>query len=191
MFGSYLHSEIKDDLLIGNFNTDNNAGTPNVPVYYLTGGKREAGAPVYTFGARVQGTLGPVDIGLQAKRTGKRYVNDENLPVQQCFNAAGTGNGSVQRGTFCATSSGGGAFTPGTLTTVYGAAAPAYTLVDLDIRLNMEQWGLEKTYIQINVSNLFDELYVGGFGGSGNRFAVPFVQFGVPRAITASFVVGF
>ncbi len=191
VFGSYLHSEIKDNLLVGNFNTDNNAATPNVPVYYLTAGKRESGAPVYTFGARVQGTIGPVDIGLQAKRTGKRYVNDENLPIQQCYNAAGTAAGSVQRGTFCATGSGASAFTAGTLATVYPAAAPAYTLFDLDVRVNMEQWGLDKTYIQINVTNLFDKSYVGGLGGSSNRFSVPFAQFGVPRAITGALVVGF
>lgn len=191
VFGSYLNSKIKDDLLIGNFNTDNNAATPNVPVYYATGGKREAGSPVYTFGARAQASLGPVDLGIQFKRTGKRYVNDENLAVQQCYNAAGTGNGSVQRGTFCATGSGAAAFTPGTLTTVYGATAAAYTLVDLDVRINMAQWGADRTYLQINVSNLFDEGYVGGFGGSGNRFSVPFVQFGVPRAVTAALVVGF
>ncbi|MES2445302.1 MAG: TonB-dependent receptor [Pseudomonadota bacterium] len=190
VFGSYLHSEIKDNLLIGNFNTDNNAATPNVPVYYLTAGKRESGAPVYTFGGRIQATLGPVDVGLQAKRTGKRYVNDENLPLQQCFNAAGTGAGSIQRGDFCATASG-TPFTAGTLTAVYGAAAPAYTLVDLDVRLNMAQWGLEKTYLQLNVTNLFDTSYVGGFTGSSNRFALPFVQFGVPRAVTAALVVGF
>lgn len=190
VFGSYLNSEIKDDTLAGFFNTDNDPLTPTVPVYYLTGGKRESGAPVYTFGARVQGTLGPVEIGLQAKRTGKRFVNDENLAVQQCFNTAGTGAGSVQRGNFCATASG-SPFVAGQFATVFPASAPAYTLVDLDVRLNMEQWGLKKTYIQLNVTNLFDKLYVGGFGGSSNRFTVPNVNFGVPRAITAALVVGF
>lgn len=189
VFGSYLHSEIKDNLLIGNFDTDFNSTTALVPVYYQTAGKRESGAPVYTFGGRVQGTIGPVDIGIQAKRTGKRYVNDENLPVYQCFNTAGTGSGSVRNGTFCANSS--STTGAGTLLKVYGATAPAYTLVDLDVRLNMEQWGLDKTYLQLNVTNLFDQFYVGGFGGSSNRFSVPNVQVGVPRAITGSLIVGF
>ena len=189
VFGSYLHSEIKDDLLLGTFDTDNNSATAPVAVYSPTAGKREAGAPVYTFGARVQGTLGPVDIGIQAKRTGKRYVNDENLPIQQCYNAAGTANGSVQRGTFCGTAA--NSFTPGLLATVYPASAEAYTLVDLDIRVNMAQWGLDKTYLQFNVTNLADVRYVGSFGGSSNRFTVPFVQIGVPRAITGAIVVGF
>ena len=191
VFGSYLHSEIKDNLLAGVFDIDSTAAVNMQPVYYLTAGKREAGAPVYTFGARVQGTLGPVDIGVQAKRTGKRYVNDENLPIQQCYNTAGSGNGSVQRGTFCATGSGASAYTPGLLNQVYPAAAPAYTLIDVDVRVNLAQWGLEKTYFQFNVTNLFDRTYVGGFGGQGNRFSVPFVQIGVPRAITGALVVGF
>lgn len=171
VFGSYLHSEIKDDLAGGNcsaaFVTAGQFGCTTVGTAYLvrTAGKRESGAPVYTLGARVQGTIGAVDIGAQIKRTGQRYVNDENLPVQQV-------NGA-------------------TIYTVYGATAPAYTLVDLDVRVNMDQWGLEKTYLQFNVTNLFDQFYVGGFGGSSNRFTVPNAQFGVPRAITGSLVVGF
>ncbi len=166
-------------------------------------GQRESGAPVYTFGGRVQGTLGPVDIGLQIKRTGKRYVNDENAPITLCANAAGTAAGSIVRGNFCAVGTATTpvqvlpstavptAFQPATFYQVYPAAAEAYTLTDLDIRLNMAQWGLEKTYLQLNVSNLADILYVGGFGGSSNRYSVPFVQIGVPRAITMALVVGF
>lgn len=171
VFGSYLSSKIKDNLLGGNcstgFVTAGQYGCTTVGAQYFvqTAGKRESGAPVYTLGARVQGTIGPVDIGLQAKRTGKRYVNDENLPIQQVSGAV--------------------------TTTVYGATAPEYTLVDLDVRFNMEQWGLDKTFIQINVTNLFDQYYVGGFGGSSNRYTVPNAQFGVPRAITGSLVVGF
>ncbi len=173
VFGSYLHSEIKDNTIGGRCSAAfvasgaygcNTIGLNN-QYNFLTAGMRESGAPVYTFGGRIQGTIGPVDIGIQAKRTGARYVNDENLPV---FQTAGT-----------------------TIFQVYPDKAPAYTLVDLDVRFNMEQWGLDKTYIQINVTNLFDQVYVGGFGGSANRFTVPFAQFGVPRAITGSLVVGF
>ena len=172
VFGSYLHSEIKDDILGGRCsatqaNTTHQFGcqTLNAQYFYQTAGKRESGAPVYTFGSRVQGTLGPVDLGVQVKRTGKRYVNDENLPIEQV-------SGS-------------------TIFTVYPAAAKAYTLVDLDLRLNMEQWGLDKTYFQFNVTNLFDKFYVGGFGGNATRTNLPFVQIGVPRAITGSIVIGF
>ncbi|MEZ0243250.1 MAG: TonB-dependent receptor [Sphingomonas sp.] len=190
VFGSYLNSKIKDNLLAGNFDTDNNSATALAPVYYLTAGKREAGAPVYTFGGRVQGTLGPVDIGLQWKRTGKRYVNDENLPVVACSNVAGSSAGSVVRGNFCAAASG-TPFVAGNTYQIYGATTPAYTLVDIDVRLNMAQWGLEKTYFQLNVTNVFDTLYVGGFSGQGNRFGIANAQIGVPRAITGSIVIGF
>jgi iron complex outermembrane receptor protein len=63
--------------------------------------------------------------------------------------------------------------------------------------------GLEKTYLQFNVYNLFDEFYVGGFGGGlnqsvttsgggiGNLGGPPFVQIGAPRTISATLVVGF
>jgi len=172
VFGSYLHSEIVDNLDGGKCTQAQiNSGqfgctTLNAQIFLPTKGKRESGSPVYTLGTRVQGTLGPVDLGIQAKWTGKRYINDENLPILQA-------NGTT--GFFQA----------------YPAATPEYALVDLDVRLNMEQWGLDKTYLQLNVSNLFDKFYVGGFGGSANQFSVPFVQIGVPRSITASLIVGF
>jgi len=168
VFGSYLKSKIKDDLLI----TELPNGTQ---VIAQTGGKRESGSPVYTLGGRIQGQLGPLELGVQAKRTGKRYVNDTNLPV--LTGAAGT--------------------------QVFAAAVPAYTLVDLDARLPLEFLGLnDKTYFQINVSNVFDKLYVGGFDGgnqvpqyTGNAltgYSSPiFVQIGAPRAFMGSLVVGF
>ena len=46
-------------------------------IFAQTAGRRESGAPVYTFGGRVQAPLGPLELGLQAKRTGPRYVNDD------------------------------------------------------------------------------------------------------------------
>jgi iron complex outermembrane receptor protein len=65
--------------------------------------------------------------------------------------------------------------------------------------------GLEKTYFQLNVYNLFDQFYVGGFGGGlnqaitttggppnlGNFGNPPFVQIGAPRTISATLTVGF
>lgn len=170
VFGSYLKSKIKDDLLL----TELNNGTQ---IFSPTGGKRESGSPVFTLGGRAQGRLGPLELGVQAKRTGKRYINDSNLPV----------------------------FTGAAGTQIYPAAAPAYTLVDLDARLPLEFIGLnKKTYLQLNVSNLFDKLYVGGFDG-GNQsptynantglitgYSNPiFVQIGAPRTFMGSFVIGF
>ena len=71
VFGSYLKSEIRDDIAVG----ENADGTP---IYAPTAGKREAGAPKYTFGVTARGSLGPVDLGVTAKRTGERYIYDTN-----------------------------------------------------------------------------------------------------------------
>ena len=170
VFGSALKSKIKDNLLI----TELNNGTQ---IFSPTKGKRESGAPVYTVGGRIQGDLGPLELGLQAKRTGRRFVNDSNLPV----------------------------FAGANSTIIYPAATPAYTLVDFDARLNLDFIGLnKKTYLQLNVSNVFDKLYVGGFDG-GNQspqynaatgaltgYTSPiFVQIGAPRTFMGSFVIGF
>ena len=170
VFGSALKSKIKDNLLI----TELTNGTQ---IFAPTAGKRESGSPVYTLGGRVQGSLGPVDLGIQAKRTGKRFINDTNLPL----------------------------FTGAARTQIYPAAAPAYTLVDIDARVSLDFLGLnKKTYFQLNVSNLFDTLYVGGFDG-GNQtptyntttgaitgYSNPiFVQIGSPRTVLGSFVIAF
>ena len=88
-------------------------------------------------------------------------------------------------------------------TIVYPAATPAYTLVDLDARLSLEFLGLnDKTYFQLNVTNLFDKMYVGGLDGgnqtptyNGNTltgYTSPiFVQMGPPRTVMGSLVVAF
>lgn len=149
VFGSVLESKIKDNVQSG-------AG-----IFDQTAGKREAGSPTYSFGGSARGILGPVELGVTAKRTGPRYINDENLPLT---------SGGVQ---------------------VYPAKAPAYTLVNLDARFSMADFGLEKTYFQLNVYNLFDTFYVGGFGGAGNARSIPFVQIGAPRTVSGTLVIGF
>nr|WP_119035480.1 TonB-dependent receptor [Hephaestia caeni] len=150
VFGSYMKSKIKDNVLV---DTD----TSGNPIYAMTAGKRESGAPVYTMGGRASGQLGPLELGVQAKRTGPRYVNDQNLPITI---------GGAQ---------------------VYGAKVPAYTLVDLDARLPLDWAGLnDKTFLQLNLSNVFDELYVGGFSGGLPADNAPFVQIGSPRTFIAT-----
>lgn len=155
-FGSYLKSKIKEDVVTGVDSTGN-------PAFAATAGKREAGAPVYTIGARATGNVGPLELGAQVKRTGPRYVNDQNLPITV---------GGVE---------------------VYGKKTPAYTLVDLDARLKLDFLGLgDKTFLQINVINVFDKLYVGGFDGSGtSTSSVPFAQIGSPRTFIGSVSFGF
>jgi iron complex outermembrane receptor protein len=146
-----------------------------VPIFAATAGRRESGAPEYTFGGRIQGQLGPVEIGLQAKRTGPRFVNDVNQPIVLCSAAFVNVNNCLA-----------------TPINAYGARAPAFTLVDVDVRVPLGFAGFnDETYFQFNVTNLFDEFYVGNFGGALLGTTAPFVQLGAPRAYIATLVVGF
>ena len=69
----------------------------------------------------------------------------------------------------------------------------AGVVVDLDARVSLEFIGLnDKTYFQLNVSNLFDKLYVGGFsGGAIATNNIPNVQIGSPRTVMGSLTIGF
>jgi iron complex outermembrane receptor protein len=167
-WGSYLKSEIKNDVVIGECNA---TATPNCahsgdPIYAATAGKRESGSPTYTYGLRLQGDIGPLSLAAQGKVTGPRYLNDQNLPNLQC-------NGSLVN-QYCT----------GTSYQVYAAKTPAYGTVDFDARLKLGFLGLnDQTFLQVNVQNIFNKYYVGGFtGGSTTQFNVPFVQIGSPRA---------
>lgn len=141
VFGSYLKSEIQEDVQAGVVN--------GVPTFFPTAGKFEAGSPSHTFGARLQGTLGPVELGGQVKRTGKRFLNDINT-----------------------------------------VELDGFTVVDIDVRYSLASAGLERSYFQLNVTNLFDELYIGSATG-GITTPSTFVNIGPPRAIVGSLVVGF
>ena len=197
VFGSYLKSRIKDNLIIGECTAAQVAAgfgdCPAVgsPIFAPTSGKREAGSPKYTFGGTVRATIGPVELGLTGKRTGPRFIYDTNEPVRAVV-------GNAQ-------------------TILFPAQAPAYWLVNADARLSLADVGLRRTYLQFNVYNLFDQFYVGGFGGGLNQSVTrcvptgtattctggiaagaptsfggpPFVQIGAPRTISATLVVGF
>jgi iron complex outermembrane recepter protein len=74
--------------------------------------------------------------------------------------------------------------------------SPSYTTADLDARFSFEQWGLKKTWFQLNVSNLFDRFYFGNIGtqisappNAGG--AQPNFALGAPRTISGTFRVGF
>jgi iron complex outermembrane receptor protein len=198
VFGSYLKSEIKDDLVTGECTAGQVGVVPgcaalNDPIFALTEGKRESGAAKYTYGARVRGDFGPFEFGATAKRTGPRFVYDTNEPVRAIIGPT-TG--------------------PLVDTIVFPSKTPAYWLVNLDVRLALADFGLKKSYLQLNVYNLFDQFYVGGFGGGLNQSitrcavvagcaggvpnggitsygAPPNVQIGAPRTISATLVIGF
>ena len=88
---------------------------------------------------------------------------------------------------------------------VFGAQTPAYWLVNLDARINMEWAGLnDRTFVQLNVYNLFDDLYVGTYTAglnqgnvlgngvfTGTPGSAPNAQIGAPRTFSVSFTAAF
>ena len=198
---SWLNSKIQDDIEVGK----NGDGTT---FFAPTAGKRESGAPLYTVGLGVRGHFGPIDLGINAKLTGDRYVYDTNQATYTGFYIPG-GAKSCPTPTTCVTTQ----VLSTTPTTgqapntaqIYPAKAPSYWLVNLDARLKLGFLGLnDDTYLQLNVYNLFDQFYVGGFGGAliqSNTFtrttgiasygSPGFVQIGAPRTVSGTLVLKF
>ena len=138
-------------------------GTGN-PIFLPTAGKSESGTPQFSFGARGQLAVGAFEFGAQVKHTGPRFVNDQNIPLA----------GDLFDGT---------PFT-------FDAKVPSYTLVDLDVRWTLGEFPTGgDVALQLNVTNLFDEYYIGFFGGSLDEFG--FAQIGAPRAASLSVIVGY
>jgi iron complex outermembrane receptor protein len=186
-----MRSEIKDNVQIGSFGgitdcdniPDTATETDVLRSCALTGGNYESGGPKYTFGGSALGRLGVFELGATVKRTGPRYVFDTNEP------------------TFT------GDLSNANPTEIFPAKTPAYTLVNLDARVKLTMLkGLEKSYFQLNVYNLFDQFYVGGFTGGLNQafstrtasgVTIPtygnpnFVQIGAPRTISGTLSIGF
>ena len=131
--------------------------------FFRTGGKSESGSPRFMVGARGQVNVAGFEIGAQAKHYGKRFINDENVPLQ---NAAGV--------------------------VLYPASVDSYTLVDFDVRYKIADFVTGgDVALQLNVTNVFDKLYVSGFGGSLERTSSPFVQIGPPRAASLALLIGY
>ena len=89
-------------------------------------------------------------------------------------------------------------------TDVNDVKTPSYTLVDLDARFSFAQWGLKKTYFQLNASNLFNKFYLGNLStqiNAGNicvsgytctaNGANPNFSIGSPRTLMGTLHVGF
>tara|TARA_B100001057_G_scaffold318665_2_gene318970 strand:+ start:1453 stop:4029 length:2577 start_codon:yes stop_codon:yes gene_type:complete len=170
VFGSINDSEIKDNVDGGICGASdvgvpgNTCGAVGEDKFLLTAGKRESGAPTFTVGGRAQATFGDLEIGAQVKHTGKRYLNDVNLPLIAFGNEA------------------------------YGATFSSYTLVDFDVRYRIgEMFNGTDAAIQLNVTNAFDELFVGAADGTLDNIWTfgQFVQIGAPRAATISLILGY
>ena len=76
-------------------------------------------------------------------------------------------------------------------TDVNDVVTPAYTLVDLDARINLGDFGLRKTYLQLNVKNLLNEFYYGNISTQINAAGNPNFSVGYPRSITGGIHVEF
>ncbi|AJP74093.1 TonB-dependent receptor [Sphingomonas hengshuiensis] len=149
-FGSYLHSEIQNDVEIGRTTVAGPLGPVGSIIYAPTAGKREANAPEYTFGGGATVDLDYFSVGFNAKRTGPRYLYDTNEPVRAII-ATGTGASTVYN-----------------QYTVYGNKTPAYTQINIDARVPLGWAGLnDQTYFQLNVLNVWNTLWVGSVN-SGN-----------------------
>ncbi len=158
VFGSINESEIKNDVLGGVCGLDDGEPDPSEyctlatvgEQYFIpTAGKNESGTPLWSVGGRAQGSFGPVELGVQVKHTGKRWVNDTNT-----------------------------------------LSVGGYTLVDLDARIRLgEYFNGRDAALQFNVTNLFDEFYVGGFGGDLD--GAGFAQLSPPRAASVSLILGY
>jgi iron complex outermembrane receptor protein len=200
-FGSWNKSRIEDNIQTGRLPTgvtcDNVDPTSTLGLQNcaFTAGNRESGSPEYSYGLSAVGDTGPVQLGIEAKRTGPRFVFDNNLPVF--------------RGDIGITTPTAGRVVQ---EQVYSAKVPAYWLVNLSARAKLD-WlspALKKTYLQFNLYNAFDKFYVGGFGGGLSEStstrtcnatstpscattttvptwgSVPFVQIGAPRTFSAT-----
>jgi iron complex outermembrane recepter protein len=79
------------------------------------------------------------------------------------------------------------------ITDVNDMKADAFTVVDLDARVDFAPMGYEGTYLQFNLTNVFDEQYYGGLGtrasgtpGTLGYGSLPFGQIGAPRTWMAT-----
>ncbi|MBB4798160.1 iron complex outermembrane receptor protein [Brevundimonas bullata] len=78
------------------------------------------------------------------------------------------------------------------VTDVNDLKVDAYTVVDMDARFDFSTLGLEGTYLQVNVTNLFDEQYYSSIGSRASAtpgqlgYSRPFANVGAPRTIMAS-----
>ena len=78
------------------------------------------------------------------------------------------------------------------ITDVNDMKSDAFTVVDLDARVDFAPMGFDGTFLQFNVTNVFDEQYYGGLGTRASAtpgtlgYGVPFGQIGAPRTWMAT-----
>lgn len=73
---------------------------------------------------------------------------------------------------------------------------PGYNTFNVDVRFSLANYGLKKTFVQLNVDNLFDTQYLGSISSTQSLPAIsgganPTFAPGSPRAVIVSLQVGF
>ncbi len=75
-------------------------------------------------------------------------------------------------------------------TDVNDVKAKGYNIIDLDTRINADFIGLKKSYIQVNVQNLFDTFYLGNISTQIRASDNPNFAVGSPRTLSATLNIG-
>jgi iron complex outermembrane receptor protein len=169
---SYIDSKLKNDTpgpVVG-----------GKPTFILTGGAEFVETPRWQFGGRIQGDLGPVSVGVQAKYVGKRYSTDDN---GRTLATSATGGQTIGQ-PFVLTNI-------GTLPISPNGRTDDYTLVDADVLIKLEQYGLKRTSLRVGVTNLFDKYYFGNINPQNTLSGNPRFSVGSPRTFQATVQVGF
>ena len=147
VYGSYLSSSLRDNVVAGECTATVSRELPARQRRHADPGAdrghRESGAPDYTFGGHIQGQLGPVQFGVQAKRNGRATSTTPTsrsgcAPTRPAATLMSTrrlrgATLNLHRASF----------------QEFPARTPAYTTVDLDIRVPLGWAGLnDDTYFQ-------------------------------------------
>jgi len=178
-FGSVLHSRIEQNTISGVSGCASTVLAVEVgqsacaggATYLLTGGKSESAMPHFMIGGRLQGDIGPLTLGAQVKHTADRYVNDENVGLYSSGNTPTVANG-VQ---------------------VWGSKYPSYTTVDLDVRYSLKSIVNERSFVQLNVTNLFNAYYVGSVSPDTSALQTGGIdaQVSPPRAVIGTLTIAY
>jgi iron complex outermembrane receptor protein len=177
-FGSWLHSRIEQNTIAGVSGCSSTALVVEVgqstclggATYLLTGGKSESAMPHFMLGGRLQAEVGPMTFGAQVKHTADRFVNDENVGLFS------SGNALVSNGT-----------------PVWGAKYPSYTTVDLDVRYSLKRIVNDRSFVQLNVTNLFNAYYVGSVSPDTSALQTggTDAQVSPPRAVIGTLTIAY
>ena len=76
-------------------------------------------------------------------------------------------------------------------TDVNDVVVDSYAQVDLDARISLSPLGLDQSFLQLNVYNLFDEFYFGNISTAIDAAGNPNFTLAAPRTISGTFRVAF